>query len=194
MGGPLVVEGGSLRASNKTHFQRQPAPPSTLSQRTRKGWGTLISVRTKRNHSDRMGHPPRPSFGVQHNGDFAVGLDGDGQVRGLVVVEVADCQGKAAVELGDRAADGDRWIEGAVALAVEQRGIAVLAGGGDVEFAVEVEVGHHHRLWAAIAGRADQIQIDRAKRAIAVIEQNAYAAELQSGHYEVLPAVVAQVG
>ncbi len=96
-----------------------------------------------------MGQPPRGGTGlyrvllrVEQDGDFAFVLDGDGEVGGVVVVEVAGGDGEAALVL-DRVMDPGGGRECTVAFAIEDIGVFRLCRTAHVQLAVEIEVGNH---------------------------------------------------
>ena len=74
---------------------------------------------------------------IQHYGDFAVVLDGDGEVGNSVVVEIAGGDGEAAVR-GDGFLNFDAGLKRAVAFAVEIAPVVYAGGAGDVELAIEI--------------------------------------------------------
>src|SRR5579863_9034474 len=92
------------------------------------------------------------SLRVDHDGDFAVFLDGDGEVGSFVAGdEVAGGDGVSPLVF-ESVLDGNRRPKSAVALAIDQGGVVAVGDDGCVEMAVEVEVSHGYGLYVAMSG------------------------------------------
>src|SRR5580658_1314508 len=133
-------------------------------------------------------------FGVEQDGDFAILLDGDGEVGSVVAGdEVAGGDAVSAlVFYGVRYGDGG--AEGAVSFAVEKVRVIDAGGTGYIQFTVQIEISHRAGLRSGRA-LASAWRVDRrlAEGAVALIEQDDHARREVSDD-QVVPHVVAQVG
>src|SRR3984957_2837168 len=132
------------------------------------------------------------SLGVDHDGDFAFDLDGDGEVGGFVVVEVAGGDGEAALEI-DGVVNWNGRSEVALAVAVEQVGVVDTGGAGSVQVAVEIEIGDHAGFGSDAVLAGGWVDCGLAKSAIPIIQQDDHSYRA-IGQDQVLFTVVTEVG
>src|SRR6202023_2539614 len=88
---------------------------------------------------------PNSLFGVEHNGDFALEFDGNGEVRGTIIVEVG-CRDRVAAVRVDGVVNGNCGAELPGAIAVKEVRVSKTGRAGHVETSVEIEVGGHTSL------------------------------------------------
>src|SRR5580658_10275322 len=133
-------------------------------------------------------------FGVEQDGDFAVLLDGDGEVGSAVAGdEVAGGDAKAAL-IFYGVCFGDGGAEGAVSFTVEKVRVIDAGGTGYIQLAVQIEIGHRagFRSGRALAS-AGWVDRRLAEGAVALIEQDHHARVIVSDD-QVLVPIVSQVG
>src|ERR1022692_1103564 len=131
------------------------------------------------------------SFGIQHNRDFALNLNRDDEVGGLIIVEVAGGDRVTALEI-DGVVNRNRLSEFAVALAVEQVGVVDAGGAGHVQVAVEVEISDHAGFGSDAVLAGGRVDGGRAESCVSIIRQGGHPLGTV-GYHQILFAVVAQV-